>query len=194
MNSNINEQELLKRLAQLPREREPEHDPWGEIAARLDEPGELPGKAAAAHQGRTSLWRWPLGAVAATAVLALAFTLIPGPQDMPGQPAVSSNAEPAAAATEMPILLAGSEAEYQAAFREFVSIGESRTHIPARTVEKIETGWADLRQVETALADALALNPDDPFLNRRMLDLRARQLGFLRQLAALDHSNRRLTI
>jgi hypothetical protein len=27
-----------------------------------------------------------------------------------------------------------------------------------------------------------------------MLDLRAKQLGFLRQLAALDHSNRRLTI
>ena len=87
-----------------------------------------------------------------------------------------------------------SEAEYLAAFREFVTVGDSRDRIPAQTVEQIETGWAELQQVETALEDALALNPEDPFLNKRMLDLRAKQLGFLRQLAALDHSNRRLTI
>ena len=77
---------------------------------------------------------------------------------------------------------------------QFIAVGDSREQIPATTVEKIETGWADLVQVETALADALEQNPNDPFLNKRLLELRARQLGFLRQLAMLDHSNRRLTI
>ena len=92
------------------------------------------------------------------------------------------------------MMLSGSEAEYQAAFREFIATGESRETLPPLAVEKIETGWADLQRVESALSDALAQNPNDPFLNRRMLELRERQLGFLRQLAALDHSNRRLTI
>ena len=91
-------------------------------------------------------------------------------------------------------LLAGSDAEYQAAFREFIPVGVSRDNLPAPTVEKIETGWADLMRAEAELNGALALNPDDPFLNNRMLELRSRQLSFLKQLAALDRNNRRLTI
>jgi hypothetical protein len=44
------------------------------------------------------------------------------------------------------------------------------------------------------LAAALDENPDDPFLNDRMFELRARQLGFLKQLVKLDRNNRRMTI
>jgi hypothetical protein len=61
-------------------------------------------------------------------------------------------------------------------------------------VEKIERTWADLRITETALTGALEENPGDLFLNERMLELRARQLGFLKQLVTLDRNNRRLTI
>jgi hypothetical protein len=134
-------------------------------------------------------------AAAASAVLALAAVLLQVQQDtVPDLPAVSSAASPGTNADPMPAVRAGSEAEYLAAFREFVTVGDSRERIPTQTVEQIETGWAELQLVETALEDALALNPEDPFLNKRMLDLRAKQLGFLRQLAAIDHSNRRLTI
>lgn len=193
MSSHINEQELLKRLAELPREIEPAHDPWDKIAARLDEPHAAAGEPARRGISSTRA-AWPMLAVAASAVLALAIVLRPQNEVAPGLPEVSSTQNSATSVDAIPVVRAGSEAEYQAAFREFVAIGDSRDRIPAQTVEQIETGWADFRQIESALEDALALNPDDPFLNKKMLDLRAKQLGFLRQLAALDHSNRRMTI
>ena len=90
--------------------------------------------------------------------------------------------------------LAGSEAEYQAAFREFIGVGQSRSALSPQTIDHIATGWADLRGVELALTRALADDPDNRFLNDRMLELRARQLAFLRQLASLDQSNRRRMI
>ncbi|MDH3924947.1 MAG: hypothetical protein OET41_10080, partial [Xanthomonadales bacterium] len=86
------------------------------------------------------------------------------------------------------------DAEYQAAFREFISVSDSQSGLNAQTVEKLESTWADLRVAETALVAALQENPGDSFLNQRMLELRARQLGFLKQLVTLDRNNRRFTI
>ena len=191
MSSRTSEKELLNRLSGLPREITPGHDPWEKIASRLDDRQEVNDGGLARRRSSA----WPLMAVAASAVLALTIVLVPGQQGTaPSVPAVSDAGSQSTNADSMPAVRAGSEAEYLAAFREFVTVGDSRDRIPAQTVEQIETGWAELQQVETALEDALALNPEDPFLNKRMLDLRAKQLGFLRQLAALDHSNRRLTI
>jgi hypothetical protein len=51
-----------------------------------------------------------------------------------------------------------------------------------------------MRDTDLRLAAALEANPNDPFLNDRMLELRARQLGFLQRLATIDLENRRLTI
>lgn len=195
MSSNMNEQEFLKRIAELPREIPPERDPWAKIATRLDDRVGAPDAPAVMERRGSWVQSWPLRAVAAVAVVAIAVVLMSGPESAQQQPVVSHSANTTAVSpTAIPVVLAGSEAEYQAAFREFIAIGDSRYQISAATVEKIETGWADLLQVETALSDALAQNPNDPFLNKRMLELRARQLGFLRQLASLDHSNRRLTI
>lgn len=192
MKPNMNERELLKRISELPREMEPAGDPWQRIAARLDEPESTRTDGPAGNRQR--LWGWPVRAVAALAVLAVAVALLNGPDTAPDQPALSQSVNAVAIPSAMPVVLAGSEAEYQAAFREFAAVGDSRDRIPVQTVEKIETGWAELLQVENALAGALEQNPNDPFLNRRMLELRSRQLGFFRQLAALDQSNRRLTI
>lgn len=195
MSSNMNEQELLKRIAELPREIPPRRDPWAKISARLDDPVGAADVPAVMERRGSWLQSWPLRAVAAVAVVAIAVALMPGPEPVQQQPVVSQPVNTTVVSPmAIPVVLAGSEAEYQAAFREFIAIGDSRNQISAATVEKIETGWADLLQVETALADALAQNPNDSFLNKRMLELRARQLGFLRQLASLDHSNRRLTI
>lgn len=188
----MNEQELLKNLAELPREITPRNDPWKRIEARLQERNTDDYGESRPVTG-LSTRRWVPVAVAAAALFAVALVISPGDAPGPVAPEVAQAVEPVPAVPP-PVILTGSEAEYRAAFHEFIAVGESREVLSPLAVEKIETGWADLRQVEVALSDALARNPEDPFLNRRMLELRARQLGFLRQLAALDQNNRRLTI
>jgi hypothetical protein len=183
----MNEKELLKNLADLPREICPEHDPWQEISARIgqSQPGSL-----AAHRPQRRI----LLAAAASVVLALVVglllkpTLTSGPLPSNQPDTVQVDNYPA------PGFLFAVDAEYQAAFREFITVNDSRSDLNPETVEKIEMTWADLRVTETALAAALQENPGDLFLNERMLELRARQLGFLKQLVTLDRNNRRLTI
>jgi len=194
MNNRMDEHELLRRIAALPREMTPRNDPWAAISGRLEPRG---------IQRTATGWSraWGLKAAAAAVVLALFAGVVLGPRL--SVRLESATATPVVATTQrdvnessrrLPTALAASEAEYRAAFREFIAVGQARSNLSAQTVATIETGWADLREVESALAAALARNPDDRFLNRRMQELRARQLGFLQQLAALDQSNWRLTI
>ena len=175
MSPSMNEKELLSRLAELPREISPGRDPWPEIAARMESAGT--GSALSAP-------RWMLQAVAASLVLVFTAGLLLKPLWNTGPVEVAGT----------PGLLDAIDAEYLAAFRQFNNIGDSRGNLAPQTVEKIEMGWADLRVTETALAVALEENPGDLFLNERMLELRARQLGFLKQLITLDRNNRRMTI
>ena len=193
----MNETELLNRLAELPREISPGRDPWPEISARLESSGAGTGSAHSAPG-------WLLKAVAASVVLVFTAGLLlkplwnsgPGSADsLPshGTAAVRNHDGPAAV-NGTPGLLETIDAEYLAAFREFNNIGGSRGNLAPQTVEKIEMGWADLRVTETALSVALKENPGDVFLNERMLELRTRQLGFLKQLITLDRTNRRMTI
>ena len=175
MSPSMNEKELLSRLAELPREMSPGRDPWPEISARLESSGT--GSALSAP-------RWMLQAVAASLVLVFTAGLLLKPLWNTGPVEVA----------QTPGLLDTIDAEYLAAFHEFNNIGGSRGNLAPQTIEKIEMGWADLRVTETALAVALEENPGDLFLNERMLELRARQLGFLKQLITLDRNNRRMTI
>lgn len=192
MKNKLSEQELLKRLALLPREIRPAQDPWPAISDSIDRDPGLPETSRSVHP-----WMWR--AAVASAVLVLAAGLLLNSPWRSGSAPGRDEARATMTAQHggsggIPGLLAVSEIEYQAAFREFISVGDSRANLPVRTVEKIEKGWADLLSLETALAAALENNPADPFLNDRMLALRARQLGFLKQLVTLDRNNRRLTI
>ncbi len=204
MDERMDERQLLERLAGLPREIQPANDVWPAISARIA------GRPAGSR-------RIPFAAlaIAASAVLAVAVGLVLGPRWASGptaaQPAVAVTA-PASEAAAEPLLrtrkplwstretgatnqtLAASEAEYQAAFREFIGLGESQRNLSPATVQTIESSWAELQETERALQEALAANPDNRFLNQRMLELRARQLGFLKQLAALEQTTWRLTI
>lgn len=179
MSTNMTERELLERIARLPRRVRPDNDPWPGIAARLDAADGIAAPVAAPPA-------WSLRAAAALAVVAVALAVVFSAPDRSPRPA----AEGLAAA---PPIIAASEAEYLAAFREFIPLGDARDALPVPAVESIENVWAAMRQAEQALQAALDEHPGNPFLNRRMLELRARQLGFLRQLAVLDHSNRRLS-
>lgn len=188
MRKSVDERELLRRIADLPKAIEPATDPWPAIEARIGRDGRRhPG-------GRPATVRW-WGAVAAMLVVAVAAGLVLGPRwdGAPTAPAGPSVAMPAPGDLRLPASLAANEAEYQAAFREFIAVGRARPGLSAQTIDRIEAGWADMREMESELTAALEQSPDNAFLAARMMELRARQLGFLQQLAALDQDYRRLT-
>ena len=192
MRHKLDEQELLRLIAELPREIRPQNDPWTAISARIE-------RSRNQQPSRRFLRGWMMQAAAASVVLALILGLLLGPRTTETPPGAveeiaQDNASSGRRAYPLPAILEASEAEYQAAFREFIAVGQARPSLSPQTIETIETGWADLRAAENALAMALAANPDDLFLGDRLLELRARQLGFLQQLASLDQNNRRLTI
>jgi len=189
----MNEKELLNQLASLPREISPGRDPWPDISARLESFG-APASTPYSAPG------WLFKAAAASVVLVFAAGLLLKPLWNTGtgsSHSPSSYGSVTARNTEItgtPGLMDTIDAEYLAAFQELTNIGGSRGNLAPQTVEKIEMGWADLRVTETALAFALKENPGDVFLNERMLELRMRQLGFLKQLIILDRINRRMNI
>ena len=192
MNERLSESDLLRRLAELPREIQPGKDPWPTISARISgEPAE--------RENAVSRSAWAGRAVAAAVAVAVLTGVWLGsvressrPPAQPVVAAAETTPEPAAVST-LAGVVAASEAEYQAAFREFIPVGDySRERLQPQTLENIEKGWADMRSTEAALNAALEENPNNRFLNDRMLELRARQLGFLQQLASLDLANRRM--
>jgi hypothetical protein len=187
MTSGINEKELLSRLSELPREVEPEHDVWPQISARINA---VAPESLAPQRNRF----WIPRAAAAAAVMALAAGWLFFMNDASTPLESPQLADERQLPGRFTLLMKGNEAEYQAAFREFVAIGESREQLEPLIVEQIESSWSDMLRTESELTNALELNPNDPFLNRRMLELRERQLDFLRQIASLERKNRRLTI
>ena len=188
MRKAIGEKELLRRIAALPREIEPRNDPWPAIVARISQTAV---RRSGSSESRAWLWR----AAAASLVVAVAAGLLLGPRwgSLPATAPGDTVAMPAAGDLRLPASLAASEAEYQAAFREFIAVGRARQGLSPQTIDRIESGWADLRDTEDALTAALVASPGNAFLTARMMELRARQLSFLKQLAALDQDYRRLT-
>jgi hypothetical protein len=192
MTEKLTETGLLARLDALPREIVPDHDVWPAIASRIDkEPADSPQPV--------SSNRWWFSAAAASFALLIAAGILIGRQEStvstPDQVAIAS--EEQGELVRMGGLagtLLATELEYQAAFREFISVGEHSGHLKYQTVDKMIAGWMDLRESEAGLSLALQQNPGNPFLNEKMLKLRSRQLEFLQQIAALDRSNRRTMI
>jgi len=190
MKPSMNEQELIRKLGDLPREISPARDPWPEITARIKA---APRESVTRAGGRSWLH------MAAAAVLVIVAGLVLGPMRNGSVGPVfdstdGSQAGGAAASVTLRRALAASESQYRAAFREFIPVEDSLGTLPPATVETIQSGWKELNSTEMVLTAALEQHPNDPFLNERMFELRERQLGFLKQLARLDRSNRRMTI
>jgi hypothetical protein len=192
MKTSMSEQDLIRRLGDLPREISPARDPWPEISARIEAGS---GKSAVSSGGRSWL---PMAAAAAVLVIVTGLFLGPLQTGSTGSPPLDNVRGPKAGGAQAALTLRGalaaSESQYQAAFREFIPVEDSLGNLPPATIESIESGWAELNNTETVLTAALEQHPDDRFLNERMIELRARQLGFLKQLVRLDRSNRRMTI
>ncbi len=191
MKQGLSEQELLARLGALPREITPDGDAWPGIAQRI-------GREDIAYR-RQSSRRWWFHAVAASVAVVFVAGFLIGRQWDTAPGMVQPGFDLANQAQAVPVgsltgALTASELEYQAAFREFISVGESWENLPRQTVENLRAGWAELSEAETALTNALRANPGNSFLTAKMLELRSRQLDFLQQIASLDQNSRRTTI
>jgi len=197
MNQSHTEQEILRKIGLLRRELAPVNDPWLKISARIS----TLSRDRVAARGRPSLWPF---AVAATVLLVVATALIVG---QPRNPSSSGNSPlpgnvssiyPATPelAQRYPAIgtTVAREAEYQAAFREFMTSGAAHGSPLQQSMEAFGAGWSVLRQAEVELKVALNQEPDNRFLNSHMQALRARQLELLQQISAADMASRRNTI
>ncbi len=173
---------IVSALGQLPGDVSPGRDLWPDIQARLEP------RAASSARSAARAWRWP--ALAATVAVAFAVGILLGRQthEQPAPPMESGAAYPGIA-----VALRAAEQEYLAEWKGFTTVGVAPTLLTPRTREELEASWNELLQAETALLTALDEHPDNPYLGEKLLDLRAQQLEFMRQLHMLDQNSRRET-
>jgi len=192
MNKLVDEHELSRRLAALPREIVPQQDVWPRISARIARP------AAVSRLAATGFRRWPL-AGAASFVLILSMALLLKGQwhsasITPEIPDAVNLSTLAAGRPDLPVSSVTGELEYQAALKEFMALsavsGRSESPEPAW----FDQGWGTLHRIELELTAALRAEPDNGFLKSRLADLRARQIELLRQIASVEQTSWRNTI
>ena len=195
MNTENTDRDLAERLAALPREIPPMRDPWAQIDERISADGSR-GQASSQQVSQASRPPRGLRFLAMAASLALVFVMgwMLGQQNTVNTMPELAESPGDGSPQSLQAALATSEAEYQAAVREFMPIGDARSELSTRTVFEIEKGWAILKATEDSLQAALEDDPDNEFLVQQLMDLRERQLDFLQQLADLDQIERRLTI
>jgi hypothetical protein len=181
----MTEAELIRQLGELPRRVEPRNDPWPQIATRIS-----------AQPARTSRLTTPWFSLAAGIALAFAVGVFAGKnwQASPASSLLDAEQAGLVGTSSLGGALAGAEREYQAAFSEFATIGQSAPALQAATLQAIEHDWQEMLDAEEALSVALEQYPDNPWLNQRMLELRDRQLRMLKQLAGVDRISRRTEI
>lgn len=185
MNKIQHEQAFLRQLASLPREIAPARDAWPSIAARL--------APTVTGGSKTVAWRfrlWPLATAASVLMLVGAGVLMQSQwrdstAASAGGDAAMTPVAPPSGTYSVSAGTAG-ELEYQAALREFMALNALPGTAAGLKPEWIEQGWGTLRQVELQLSAALRDEPDNEFLNSRMAALRARQIEWLKQIAAMD--------
>ena len=191
MNQSHTEQEMLRNIGQLPRELAPVNDPWPEISARIST---ISGDRVASR-AHANLWPF---AVAATVLLLVSMALIVGQPRNSSSTGNSPSYYPASAELAQQYTDAGtsaaSEAEYRAAFREFMTSGAAHAVPLQHSMDAFAAGWSTMRQAEVELQAALNQQPDNLFLSAHMQALRARQLELLQQISAADMAARRNTI
>jgi hypothetical protein len=179
----MKESELKGAIGSLPRSIGPPRDLWPGIEARLGA-----AEAPADEHGRWRGRQWP--AMAAGVMLALAAGIIigRGMVEAPAGPDTYPVAQYAMAGG-----IETAEREYQAAFRELVPLDYSGLRLHGEEPDALRASWEDMLQAESAILSALEQHPSNSYLNEKLLDLRAQQLQFVKQLALLEQNDWRKT-
>jgi hypothetical protein len=179
----MKETELQEAIGSLPRSMKPPRDLWPGINARLEVR-----VSENSVQHKAASWRMP--AMAAAVLLALATGIFIGRGLDTGSPGQVSE-------TMQQFALIGTvqatELEYQAAFSELVPLDYSGLRLEGEEPDALRGSWEALLQAETSLLAALQQYPSNIYLNEKLLDLRSRQLQFIKQLALLEQNNWRRT-
>lgn len=168
----------------LPDHIEPARDLWPGISLRLQPRRPL------APRSRKAGWRIP--AMAAAVAVALVTGLLIGRQS--GQP-------PAPAGHGgVPILeaalrgsLQSTEREYQAALQELLTLDYSGAAPPGGDTESMRASWEVLQNAENQLQLALEQHPANVFLSEKLLELKSRQLRFVKNVVMLEQNDWRKT-
>lgn len=176
---------LLRELAALPKAIHPAHDPWQKISQRIaagpssrssaEQPGQFfAGKA----------WLALAASIALVAVSSFFILQTSGSKVPEHQPvAINEDQHPAWAATTARWPTSNVEREYQAAFREFVSLDLPKTTVPGKVRAAMVQDWELMQQLELDLLAALEQEPENTLLLDRWMHLRARQLQLLHIIA-----------
>jgi hypothetical protein len=192
MNKNLNEQEMLRRLTALPRGIAPQQDAWPKISARISQTDADTGPVGSRFRRR------PLAIAASFLIILAAGVLVERHWFHSAAPFSGKDLAQSSAYAESESHIARSsniiEMEYQAAVKEFMALNAVPETASGPEPQWIEQGWGTLRKIELELSEAIRGEPDNDFLNSRMAALRARQIGLLRQIAAVDRASRSNTI
>jgi len=177
----MKESELHSAMGSLPRSIKPPRDLWPGIDARLNTAENTPSR------GMRS-WQWPAMAAAVLLALTTGIFIGRGLELGPGGEMVRFEQHFALAGT-----VEAAEREYQAAFRELVPLEYSGLRLQGEDPDALRKSWEDLLLTESSLLLALQQYPSNVYLNEKLLDLRAQQLQFVKQLAMLEQNNWRRT-
>lgn len=181
-------------LQRLPERIEPRRDLWPAIEARLAPRAAHDADATRPAMDAPRRARFPVWALAASVAVAFFAGLLLG--RLPGEsgPAAPSGewmadasmsgttATPAAWSTT----LAAAEREYRSALLAFTPLMDDAPLADREAAGDIRDSWVAMQSAENELLEALASHPEHRFLVARLIDLRARQLDFLRQLYRLE--------
>jgi DNA-binding response OmpR family regulator len=179
----MKEADLQKAIGSLPRSMQPARDLWPGIAERL-------GKAERDTVVRREPRFWHAPALAAAVLMALVTGIYIGRGlDTGAGDQLTETVEEAALIGTVK----ATELEYQAAFSELVPLDYSGLRLNGEEPDALRGSWEALVQTETALLAALKQYPSDVYLNEKLMDLRSRQLQFVKQLALLEQNDWRRT-
>ena len=149
------ESELRLQLRGLRREIEPGHDLWPGIQARI---GQLPAQARAPARGNpaTRLAPWALAASLVLAV-GVAWRMQPPPA-----PAPAADGGTGVAAVALDREADAMTAEYRAALQELQAVA------PRQAARREQPALRELDQSARQIREAIALDPQSPFLLERL--------------------------
>ncbi len=186
---NMKESELTKEIKSLPRDISPPRDVWPGIRQRLQSRGIADSPLLA-----KPVWRVP--AIAAGLVMALTTGILIGRgtgHDSGITPIPVTQAAPSVLEYALKTSLESTEREYQAALQELLPLGYSGQSLADDGPDSIRASWRDLQETENLLLGAIGEHPTNLFLSEKLLELKSRQLQFVKQLVMLEQNNWRKT-